>query len=370
MLHDAKEMVMAKASLIVALVLVHLLATGACRAAEQPRAQLPRLMQPVVVDGDLGEWAGAVSVPVWSDSDICFAASGYRWGGPADVSMEAYCAWNREGLCLATVIADNVVENLRTDGKIYLEDSIELYVDGRRPEAQATSPYSAGAYQIMITPPLADRPVQVTINDRDGEIPDLRVAGKSTPTGYTIEVLIPWRAFPEFTPEAGAQIAFNFAVNDYDGSDPSTDRPVQLNRDGAQLMWEHPEGCLKWQLAEAPGARAQVASGPFVVFVGPSVVAAGMPPQFTATVGTLLSPQVRAMRFTAADWRGRLLLDRTVAISPTPAPWEGAVQATLDWPEDIPLSAGVVTVNVTVNGRDGGVLGTATRRVLVQGKAG
>jgi hypothetical protein len=113
-----------------------------------------------------------------------------------------------------------------------------------------------------------------------------------------------------------------------------------------------------------------VALDPLVTFSSPSVIAAGMPPQLTATVGTLLSPQVRSMRFTAAGWDGHLLLDRTVAVTPAPAPWDGAVQATLDWPEDIALSAGVVTISVIVNGRDGSVLGTATRRVLVQGKAG
>jgi hypothetical protein len=95
-----------------------------------------------------------------------------------------------------------------------------------------------------------------------------------------------------------------------------------------------------------------------------------MPPQLTAAVGTLLSPRVGSMRFLAAGWDGHLLFDRTAAVSPAPAPWDGGAQATLDWPNDVALPSGAMTISVVVNGRDGSILGTATRKVLVQGDGG
>ena len=349
-----------------ALLALLLLALAAAAYADTPLAPLPKLPQPIVVDGDLRDWQGAVSVPVWTESDICFAASGYQWRGPADVSLEAYCAWSTEGLCLAIVVADDVVENLRTDWMIFLEDSIELYLDGRRPEVQATSPYTKGAYQIMITPPLPGHPAEVVINDRDGTIPDLKMAAAGTPTGYIIEALIPWSAFPELTPRPGAQVAFNFAVNDYDGRDRLAERPGQLNRDGAKLMWEHPEGCLKWKLVESLDTPEGTNPSPFVAFETSHVAMATMPLRFVASVGTLLSPRVGSIQFTAADWQGKPFLNRTVHVSPAPAPWTGAVQGVLDWPDDVTLRPGIATITATANDWAGLPLGAVTRRVFIQ----
>ena len=67
--------------------------------------------------------------------------------------MEGHFGWRPEGLCLAAVVVDDRVVNPRTDGQIWLEDGVELYLDGRPAGKQATSPYTPGAYQVLITPP-------------------------------------------------------------------------------------------------------------------------------------------------------------------------------------------------------------------------
>jgi hypothetical protein len=358
---------------VVVLVLVQIIVSAAaCHAADKwtvpapsaPLAQLPRLSQPIAVDGDLSDWAGAVSVPVRHKADICFAAYGYQWRGPADISMEAYCGWRAEGLCLATVVADDVVENLRTDDEIYLEDSIELYVDGRPGNEQATSPYSPGAYQIMVTPPLPGREAKTIINGRDGDIQGLKAAGRATPAGYTIEALVPWSAFPELAPRLGARIAFNFAVNDYDGDDPKAERPVQLNRGGAQLMWEHPEGCIKWVLVDRVRTGEDVALEPAAEVDLPVLSGTG-PVKLSVDCGTLLSDQVGSVRFQVVDADRRPLLDRVIAVLPLPAPWAASVHAELDWRPDRPAADGVAVVTAALNDKAGRPLGSVSQSMLM-----
>jgi hypothetical protein len=239
---------MARGLLLTAVMLAQVAAAGVCGAADQPRAQLPRLAQPITIDGDLGDWAGigAVSIPIWSESDICYRASGYQWRGPADISMEVYCGWRPEGLYFAATVADDKVENLRTDGAIYWEDSIGFYLDGRIGPEFGKSAYSAGAWQATVAPPLSGPDVVFGTSGPEGQEEQLTVKGKATPTGYIIEALIPWRTLPEFTPKPGAVMALNFAVNDYDGSDPEADRVVQLNAGAAKDLYLYADRLTRW----------------------------------------------------------------------------------------------------------------------------
>jgi hypothetical protein len=114
---------------------------------------------------------------------------------------------------------------------------------------------------------------------------------------------------------------------------------------------------------DSPGGAAP---GPFVSFETPHIISASMPPRLVASVGTLLSPRVGSIQFTAADWQGKAFLDRPVPVSPTRVPWSGAVQGVLDWPDGVALPGGVATITATANDRSGRPLGTVTRRVFIQ----
>ena len=51
--------------------------------------------------------------------------------------------------------------------------------------------------------------------DESGPIPEAKFAFRVTPDqhGYTAEVAIPWAYFPDFAPQAGMKLPFNWALN-------------------------------------------------------------------------------------------------------------------------------------------------------------
>ncbi|HUW34169.1 MAG TPA: sugar-binding protein, partial [Planctomycetota bacterium] len=113
-------------------------------------------------------------------------------------SMEVSTAWNDQGLCIAALVHDNELINDQPDDLLWQRDCIELFVDGRIGERFMKPPYSPGAYQLFIKPPLAGKPPVIAVNPRDGKIEGLKIAGKPTASGFVVECIIPWTAFPAF----------------------------------------------------------------------------------------------------------------------------------------------------------------------------
>jgi hypothetical protein len=189
------------------------------RPAPLQAAPLPRLAQPLILDGDLKEWSGGACIPIHSQYSIAHIRPDHKWKGPADCGLEAYAAWNDDGLCLAAAVADDEVINTKPNTALYEQDCVELYVDGRAPQWLMASPYTRGAYQLQVRPPTATRDAEIVVNPRDGKIEDLRMAAKRTATGYTIEVLVPWKALPGVSAKPGVQVGLQFEVDDYDARD-------------------------------------------------------------------------------------------------------------------------------------------------------
>jgi hypothetical protein len=120
-----------------------------------PQGQLPRLAQPLALDGELKEWAGAASLPVLYRSDFIVPPQDPgRWQGAADAGMEVFQAWNEEGLCLAVRVVDDDVFNDSADPDSWMQDCFEMYLDGRRQDLLMSVPFSKGAYKAQFRPPL------------------------------------------------------------------------------------------------------------------------------------------------------------------------------------------------------------------------
>ena len=218
--------------------------------AVTPEARLPRLKAMLNLDGELTEWQGVPSVPVRFQSFIAHRQLLHQWRGPSDLSAEFLCAWSDDGICLAASVFDDDLVNDREIPFLWQQDCIELFVDCRAGEKFLKPPYSAGAYQIFIRPPLDDKEPLIAVNPQHGALPGMKIAGKLTAGGYTVEIFLPWSAFSNFKPMAGSAIGLQFAVDDYDRCDGDMKQPLTMSWQGATALFNSPQKLMRWTLVE------------------------------------------------------------------------------------------------------------------------
>ena len=182
------------------------------KPAKQPRITrtLPRMTGPMVADGKLDEWKGALEL----------AEQNPKVAGD-DASGVAYLAWDQQNLYVALDMRDNEMLNKRSRSKLYQQDSIELFVT-TEPREQ-NSGYGEHDFQMFITPTSGEGvPIAAVLTNREaGVMTDLKspnfFAGKSN-KGWVIELAIPWDTFGHYVPKAGAKLAMELRVNDADTS--------------------------------------------------------------------------------------------------------------------------------------------------------
>mgnify|MGYP005839765869 FL=1 len=319
-------------------------------------ANLPRLTAPLALDGDLSEWSGAASVPVRCRSYISVANKPHEWRGPADASMEFYCGWNADGLCIAAEVSDDDVRNDRQPKDYWQHDCIEVYVDGRGPGKLLTPPYSRGAYQLLIRPPVSGLDAAITTNPRDGAIDGLKIAGLRTAAGYRVGALVPWSAFPELSAEVGSQLGLQFGLNDYDSRDGDKTKPFMLTYLGAMDLWSAPQNLTRWTLRQDLAAGPAAALAPLIALDVPSMFVGPGPMSVSVDLGKSLTRRVSRVRVTAVGQDGNTVLDRPARA--------GGVQ----W-DCAAVPDGYYGLTATVLDRAGQPIASTTRPVLLLGSA-
>jgi hypothetical protein len=332
----------------------------------QATIQLPRLSKPLVLDGDLKDWAGAVTVPVRYRSYMEAIQRQHEWRGPADAGMEFYCAWDADGVCLAALVTDDDVYNDRSDDLFWQQDCVEIFLDGRVGGAFMTAPYSHGAYQILVRPPTAARPAGAWVKERDGDIEGLRVAGRRTPTGYALEVLVPWSAFPDLSASPGAEIGLQCRLDDYDQRDGDLIAPMSMTYGGARDLWISPQHFIRWVLVDRPRAGADLALGPSVAVDMEGAFGHRKPLEVSVEFGRTLSTRVGSLTVSAVSLGGDVVFSRTIKPSRLPAPWHESLHGSVEVPPELPAD-GYYVIRVLVDDRAGHPLGTASRAVLYVG---
>lgn len=331
-------------------------------------AQLPKLAQPLVIDGVVKEWASAACVPVHSPSYVLYSREPHKWNGPADAGFEAYCAWSDAGLCLAAVVADDDVINDRPGKDYWQRDCIEFYLDGRAPDKLMTQPYTKGAYQVLVRPPIGKQPPAIFVNERDGRISGVKLAGVRTATGYTIEMLIPWSAFPGFEPKSGSAFGLSFGMDDYDERDKDLDQPLVISYRATDNLWQFPQNLIRWEMTDSLKTGADIDLGPQASVDVPPFFADSKPLRVTTEISGTLGKRTESIRLTASDGTGKTLFEKTIKAAPLAAPWQGSRVARID----VPLTAKTdAYYNITITALDaqGKPLGVTRRPCLCVGNA-
>ncbi|MCX7935808.1 MAG: hypothetical protein N3A66_11195, partial [Planctomycetota bacterium] len=261
------------------------------------------------------------------------------------------------------IVCDDDLVNDREPALLWQQDCIELFVDCRRLEQFLKPPYSAGACQIFVRPPLAGKEPLIAVNPRDGDLPGLKVAGKAVAGGYSVEIFIPWAAFPDFKPVAGASVGLQFAIDDYDQRDGAMSQPLMMSWQGATALFNSPQKLMRWTLVENLEWRADAPLAAHWAIDVATSIAEGDAAAIAFWGAQAWPAAVKALKARVLNWRGEVVQEGEIALQPSDPPWAPAPQGAWRWSfRDQP--DGVYAVEIAVEG-EAGCLGKAQRHVML-----
>ena len=133
---------------------------------------------------------------------------------PASNLDASFClGWDERGLLLLLNVSQNVHEEAA--GEYWTKDSVELFFSPQRG--------SPDVFQVVFSPGVDPKYPELRWSVHDNRTEALKkinatvtAARTKTPTGYTLEVLLPWEDLA-IKPEAGRDVAFQLYVNDSNG---------------------------------------------------------------------------------------------------------------------------------------------------------
>ncbi len=174
-----------------------------------PPAQIcSAVTRPVVIDGDLSEWAKlpyTVAAPLNNDD-------ARAWSGPADLSYRFACSHDDQFLYVAIETTDDHFNSV-PDKDPWLQDGVELRVDARPSTERRLAPENE-ILVIALSPSAAgeNRPPYNAAKLPEGT----QVVSKATPTGHITEIAIPFAYLDAKAGQPWRDIRLNLVVNDND----------------------------------------------------------------------------------------------------------------------------------------------------------
>ncbi|MCX7016279.1 MAG: hypothetical protein NTW86_27610 [Candidatus Sumerlaeota bacterium] len=353
--------------------------------------EIPKLQQPLAVDGDLKEWAGSASVPIRCRAYLSKTYPVYGWSGPADAGMEVFCAWTAEGLALAANVTDDDLQRL---------DALEIYVAGNPDKNSADSAAPAGVRKITIHPPLGDKAAQLDMGQppapslatgkplSKGKAPAqnkapaaanekapprapeaaAKFAGKKTGGGWTAELLLPWSLLPGFKPAEGAEIAMQFALSESDSRMWQSYVLTQFTYGGVKGWGKKgaevkAENLPQWMLVYSLRPMEMASLEPMVAVDVPRVIGVEPPRPIAVEVGSTLSDLVKSLHVNVFDPPGHMIVGQQMERRECPAACAGSLCAQADWPARM-KSDGFYLVQVVAQDYEGKPLFDVARPVL------
>lgn len=310
-------------------------------------------------DGELAEWSLAASVPIRYASYVSRAFPKRAWRGPADAGMEVYCAWTEEGLCLAAQVADDDVFNDRKGETFWHCDCIEFHFDCRASDRIGSPTQELGVEHVYFRPPNGKYPAEAWVRPDNKISYDVKCAGKRTPIGYTAEILVPWSAFPDFKPEVGTAVGMQWVLTDRDSRDEQNYMfPQTLSYQGRQHLRVKPQDYVRFTLADTLSAEG---TGMMFALDSPKALTDDAPATISVEACGGLASRIGAVKVTATDADGKLLLDTEIAMKPLPTPWDSSIGGKIDLLLAGMAASGYGTVETRIIDRHGEPIRTVSR---------
>ena len=171
----------------------------------------------VTIDGNAGEWSNIAQHPIGATAAVA--------GRPAsdnDSSGSFRFQWDQSNLYALIEVRDDI--NGSAASAVYLNDGVELYLDGLRERSHA---YDSNDYQLTV-----DRLGRK--GGTRGNALTYTSAVASRPDGFAVEYAVPWSALG-LTPSSFRVLGFDVAINDSDNS--AAQRESQIIWKGNGLGW-------------------------------------------------------------------------------------------------------------------------------------
>lgn len=194
-----------------------LFAASEARAQSPVRGVIPRIQQPLTVDGRLDDWRGAFSTPVnLGHADWANRAATFHY------------LWDENALYIGMESLDQTIFN-KAPGPIYNGDGVEFYLDLREGAMLGNPEWTPGALHLFFTA-ASNGEIKPRIQIRGGiaafkdvTTEGMSVAAVKTEHGYTLEFRLPWSKIPGFKPAPGREIGIDCELCSSDGG-PRVDR--------------------------------------------------------------------------------------------------------------------------------------------------
>lgn len=185
----------------------------------------------VTVDGALDEWGDPKDFRiVLDDDDQVIKGIPYTrmyamnqhvdWTGREDLSARVSVRHDQNRIYVAVRGYDNVLMSRFVDNPIYvyMDDSVEIFIDGRSRDKLGSPEFvGTGVYHIKLAPKIGDQDcVSYVSKPRGLTIPGLACASKQLADGYSLELMIPKKAFPGFAFSARSEMGFMVQIADQD----------------------------------------------------------------------------------------------------------------------------------------------------------
>lgn len=304
------------------------------------RAGIPKAKQPVVLDGNLEEWVGALAVPV-------------HVGHPdwPNRGGEFLLLWDEENLYVGQRCLDQHPIHVGRDDQIWNGDAVEFYLDTRSGKDLGKAEFAQGTLHLFWTP-FTHSDVKPRIQVRPlPAFKDLRLDGaelsaRQTAWGYTAEFKLPWRNFSGFAAKVGTILGLDLELCSSDGG-PRSDRT---------FVWTGPASVA------SPSAFARVQlvetlSSEHLQAMGPSLLPTALTlsenyPWLYGTVGvsTTIADRVARIEGQLRDAAGKVR--KTASAAPKADPPSGLVLWRGAW-ELFDLPPGTYWLDITAKDADG-----------------
>ncbi|MGE5250134.1 MAG: glycosyl hydrolase family 18 protein [Bacteroidota bacterium] len=207
-----------------------LAAGGPPRPTPLPKLSVPRPfekeMHPVsgiTIDGQLGDWPVEPDFILNDPSQIAYSLAPKSWGGPQDLSAEAWAGWAPEGLYFAFRVVDDVHVQTKADSDLWHGDHMELQFDTLLEKDYTNPGMNDDDYQIGLSIGDADRISPAAFAwfngpDAPGPVAAVKMAHTLTSDGYILEAFLPGSMLASLTLAEGATFGMNISPSDTDSA--------------------------------------------------------------------------------------------------------------------------------------------------------
>lgn len=172
--------------------------------------------KPIVVDGNLEEWAKRIPVDLGENNRVGVEKS--VWKGKGDLSARVYTLWDENYLYAGVEVEDDIFAYPHTGKDLWANDALQIAFDPRN-DAQGKDYYGQDDYEygfsLTTNGPAVFR--WLGGGGEPGAAQAVKFAVKRENGKTVYEIAWPWSALKPFNPASRRDMGFNLTVMDNDG---------------------------------------------------------------------------------------------------------------------------------------------------------